>query len=165
MNGYDPFEAISRVLDAPEKVDAGTIEILAYHLSLEREVTLFLRTLLPRADRLGDMPFALRLRVLDAAWKGEPERVEDIIAALTKFNQLRNAVVHGHDPAKIERLRAELTRAHLKLHPPDHNPTVAEIAQGICAALGRGLTSRQFGELAAKLEGLIAGMSGLVPTR
>lgn len=156
---YDWLEGIHRIAKAGDKLDRRWVEIIAYHAALEGEINVMLLKSLRRGEAVtGSSPrftFGHKVAILKAAWQGDPEDADKLCGILFSFNELRNAVAHP-DAKKTEAEIRNVTNAYSALvRGLDHEPDIAEIAQGVCAFMGDGI-------LPHDLKGIVDGVDHIV---
>ncbi|MEO8724048.1 MAG: hypothetical protein ABI395_11125 [Sphingobium sp.] len=156
---YDWLEGITRVLKAGEKLDQRWVEIIAYHTALELELNeMLLKSLLRGEAVTGSNPrftFGQKVAILKACWQGKADDADKLCRILFSFNELRNAVAHP-DKKKTRAELKNLADAYLALVPNlGHAPTIAEIAQGVCAFMGDGIMPHDLENMANGLDHLV----------
>lgn len=135
---YDAFGGYSRLAEALENIDDHAVQVMTFHVALERELDEVLATLVKRPQALDSgMGFGNKLKVLRAVWAGEEDILERAFAALHAFNEHRNRIAHGKKK-EMRGTRKALLRAYQQIDGRATGQTaVAEIAQGIVAYIGQ----------------------------
>lgn len=140
--GY-ALDGLARLAKAVPNLDQRTLDIIAYHLHLERELDRALAKIFPRPERLK-LGFVQKVSVLEAtssvAW------IDGVGRALVAFNNLRNSVAHasGSRPEIDGCFRAlcvacgDMTGVTVDRA----KATVGGLAAAICGALGVDIEAR-----------------------
>lgn len=137
------MDSLSRLSEAVPNLDQRTLDIVAYHLHLERELDRALAKLLPRPERMK-LGFGQKVGVLEAltpsAW------IDGVGKALLAFNNLRNSVAHASTSKReIDGCFRALCAAVDDMTGVPLNrsgATVGGLAAGICGALGVDIEAR-----------------------
>jgi hypothetical protein len=140
--GY-ALDGLVRLGKAVPNLDRRTLDTIAYHLHLERELDRAMAKVLPRPERLK-LGFAQKVGVLEAlsqsAW------IDGVGRALIAFNNLRNSVAHSStSTAEVDGCFRALCVAVDDMTGVtfDHSKaTVGGLAAGICGALGVDIEAR-----------------------
>lgn len=140
---YYARDGLVRLTKAVPNLDQRTLDIIAYHLHLERELDRALAQLFARPER-SKLGFVQKVGVLEAmssvAW------IDGVGKALVAFNNLRNSVAHAStSKTEIDGCFRALCVACDDMTGVtfDHSTaTIGGLAAGICAALGVNLEAR-----------------------
>jgi hypothetical protein len=89
----DFFAGMARLRREIGSVDLRTVEILACHIAIEKEIDLALLALLPRGEQLRGLGFGQKVSVLQASC--HLTDIDRYARPLLAFNELRNTVAHG----------------------------------------------------------------------
>ncbi len=142
QEGY-AMDGLTRLSKAVPNLDQRTLDIIAYHLHLERELDRALAKLLPRPDRLK-LGFGQKVGVLEAL--SPNEWIDGIGRALLAFNNLRNSVAHAStSKAEVDGCFRAVCKAVDGMTGEELNltsATVGGLAAGICGALGVDIEAR-----------------------
>lgn len=158
---YDAWEGFERLSQTAEKIDPRAPEIFAYHTALEMEIDFILKALLPRAEKLTRFGFGNKVKVLHAAWIGEPEAGDILCDVLYRFNELRNAIAH-FDSKQFDSCLSALRKAYSSIEPRGADlAEIDEIALGICSYMGDGPSPVDVDLIAEKMQGFIDRYSAL----
>jgi hypothetical protein len=165
---YDALQGYERLTAVAERVDLEAAKILTVHVALEAEMDAVLSKILPRADRMRKIGFPNKVRVLEAAWVGDPEAGDRACAVLARFNDLRNSIAHGDREAQAG-CRKSLVSAYQQINNRARDDIdVLEIAQGVCLFLGDGPTvetlerfKESLAEMTAALNAATAGFRNI----
>ncbi|TAU83262.1 hypothetical protein [Rhizobium leguminosarum] len=157
--GYDSLEGVLRLTSAGEReVDPFVVEVLTYHAALELEMDHLIARMLPRPDRLqvGGLGFKHKISLINAAWRGRPEDGDLLADALTRYNDLRNAVAHADQHRGVERIFSALSAAGTLINPDQAvNPTPYDVAVSICAFMGEDPGGRRLLRTLGELDDVI----------
>lgn len=157
--GYDYEKGMANLAKARADLDPFTIEVIELHAALERELGVMLGKLLPRGDIVlsgkGKLGFSEKVALLNAAWIGNTDTIEALIAVLVAFINLRNAVAHPANNS-VDKSLATLREVYREInHGAGAEPPLLDIVQGICAMIGDGPTAadmqRHIDEMAARI--------------
>lgn len=156
---YDWLLGANRIAIAAEKQDRRWVEVLALHTAIEVELNEYLNANLPNGKAVtGKNPqftFGHKAAILKACWQGEPETILKIDAVLRSFNELRNSVAHP-DKRKTRAEIKNVTRAYRELATDlDNEPSLFEIAQGVCSIMGDGLLPHEMSAMVKSLDRLV----------
>jgi hypothetical protein len=138
------LDGLLRLAKAVPNLDQRTLDIVAYHLHLERELDRALANALPRPDRLNKLSFGQKVSVLEAtsssAW------IDRVGKALIAFNNLRNSVAHvSTSKAEIDgnfNALCDAVAVMTEVELDRKTATVGGLAAGICGAMGVDVEAR-----------------------
>jgi|GEM_PF-1828748 len=156
---YDALEGYERLSAVAERVDLESAKILTLHVALEAEMDAVLAKILTRADRMRKIGFANKVRVLEAAWIGDPDAGDRACNVLRSFNDLRNTIAHGDRDAQVG-CRAALVTAFRQIDPQAaEDIDVVQVAQGVCLFLGDGPSVETLERFKDSLAGMTAAIN------
>ena len=143
---YDFLQGMARLAKVRENLDPFAMEVFELHTALEIELSIFLREMFPRADKMlvgkGKLGFPEKVSVLNATWRGDAAIIDALTPVLIKFIDLRNNVAHP-DKSGIASALQGLRESYKAIdHEAGDDTAIAEIAQGVCAILGDGPTPK-----------------------
>ena len=139
---YIPQHVLKRVQRAVPDLDPRTVDAIAFHLKLERELTEALAHILPRPERIARLGFGHKISILQATTS---DTWIDVVAeGLIAFDGLRHAAAHGNPKPEFDACLARVRVAVERLSdvPVPATATIGGLAMALSAALAVDVEAR-----------------------